>query len=138
MKRLIVLSALLAVLLSSAAVGARRDFGKFSVDVPNGWRAVQDDSRVTLEKGSMIMEIELASMGKKSLDVKAKEIARQYGSSDCEDIEDYYIFTYVEDGIESFGRVSEPKKGMYLLVLITPNEHPNGVMFKIEESIRVK
>lgn len=128
----------MAVLLSSAAFGARRDFGKFSVDVPKGWSANNDGSRVTLTRGNMIMEIELASMGKKSLDVKAKEIARQYGSSDCEDIEDYYIFTYVEDGIESFGRVSEPKKGMYLLVLIAPHDHPNDVMFNIEDSIRVK
>lgn len=136
MKRLIALSVLLVVLLSSAAFGARQDFGKFSVDVPKGWRAEQDGSRVTLTKGNMIMEIELASMGKQSLDSKAEEIARHYGSSDCEDIEDYYTFTYVEDGIESFGRVSEPKKGMYLLVLITP--HDNDVMFDIEDSIRVK
>lgn len=138
MKRLFALSALLLLLLSSAAFGARRDFGKFTVDVPNGWRAVQDDSRVTLKKGSMIMEIELASRGKKSLDTIAREIAEQYGSDDCEDVEDYYVFTYEEDDVESFGRVSAPKKGMYLLVLITPNEHPNGVMFDIEESIRVK
>lgn len=136
MKRLFVLSALLLFLLSSAAFGARRDFGKFSVDVPKGWRAVQDDSRVTLTKGNMIMEIELASLGKKSLETIAKEIARQYGSSDCEDIEDYYIFTYVEDGVESFGRVSAPKSGMYLLVLMCP--HDNDMMFDIEESIKVK
>ena len=136
MKRLFVLSALLLLLLSSATFGARRDFGKFSVDVPKGWRAVQDDSRVTLTKGNMIMEIKLASRGKKSLRTIAREIAQQYGSDDCEDIEDYYIFTYVEDGVESFGRVSAPKSGMYLLVLMCP--HDNDMMFDIEESIKVK
>ncbi|MBR0168117.1 MAG: hypothetical protein IJQ08_05565 [Synergistaceae bacterium] len=136
MRRLFALSALLLLLLSSTAFGARRDFGKFSVDVPKGWSADSDGSRVTLMKGRMIMEIELASRGKKSLDTIAKEVARQYGSRDCEDIEDYYVFTYTEDGVESFGRVSAPKKGMYLLVLMTP--HDNDVMFDIEESIRVK
>ena len=124
------------MLLSSAAYGKVQDFGKFTVNVPNGWRAEHEGSRVTLMKGRMIMEIELASRGKKSLDTIAKEIARQYGSRDCEDIEDYYVFTYTEDGVESFGRVSAPKKGMYLLVLMTP--HDNDAMFDIEESIRVK
>ena len=87
-------------------------------------------------KGRMIIEIVADSRGGRSLEAIAKEVAEQYGSSDLEDIEDDYIFTYVEDGIESFGRVSSPKKGMYLLVLMTP--HDNDAMFDIEESIRVK
>lgn len=136
MKRLFALSLLLVVLLSSAAFGKVRDFGKFTVDVPKGWSADTYGSRVTLMKGHMIMEIEVASRGKKSLDRIAEEIASQHGSDDCEEIEDYYTFTYVEDGFESFGRVSEAKRGQYLLVLITP--HDNDVMFDIEETIRVK
>ncbi len=136
MKRIVALSALLVVLVSSAAFGAVKDFGKFTVNVPKGWKVNHDGSRVTLTKGRMIMEIALESLGGKSLDDVAEEIAEQYGSDDMEDIEDYYTFTYTEDGVESFGRVSSPKKGMYLLVLITP--HDNNAMWKIEDSIRVK
>lgn len=136
MKRLLALSLLLVVLLSSAAFGRVRDFGKFTVDVPKGWSVDTNDSRVTLMKGRMIMEIEVASRGGKSLEKIALDIASRYGSNDCEDIEDYYVFTYVEDGVESFGRVSEAKRGQYLLVLIAP--HDNDVMFNIEETIKVK
>lgn len=136
MKRLFALSVLLAVLLSSAAYGKVRDFGKFTVNVPKGWTAEHEGSKVTLMKGSMMMEITLDSRGGRSLEAVAKEIAEMYGSSDLEDIEDDYIFTYVEDGIEGFGRVSSPKKGMYLFVLISP--HDNEVMFDIDDSIKVK
>lgn len=136
MKRLFALSALLAVLLSSAAYGKVQDFGRFTVNVPKGWTVEQEGSRVTLMKGRMIMEIVADSIDGRSLEAIAKDAAEQYGSSDLEDIEDDYIFTYVEDGVESFGRVSSPKKGMYLLVLMTP--HDNEVMFDIDDSIRVK
>ena len=136
MKRLFALSALLAVLLSSAAYGKVRDFGRVTVNLPKGWTAEHEGSRVTLMKGRMIMEIVADSSGGRSLEAIAKDAAERYGSSDLEDIEDDYIFTYVEDGVESFGRVSSPKKGMYLLVLMTP--HDNEVMFDIDDSIKVK
>ena len=136
MKRLLALSLILALLFSSAAFGAVKDFGKFTVNVPKGWSIDHEGSRVTLTKGRMIMEIILESTGGKSLDDIAQEIAKQYGSDDMEGIEDYNVFTYTEDGIECFGRVSIPKKGMYLLVLMCP--HDNEAMFDIEESIRVK
>ena len=136
MKRLLALPLILALLFSPAAFGAVRDFGKFSVNVPKGWQVDHEGSRVTLTKGRMIMEILCESMGRKSFDDVAQEIARQYGSDDLEGIEDYYTFTYIEDGVESFGRVSEVKGRMYLLVLMTP--HDNETMFDIEESIRVK
>ena len=136
MKRLLALSLVLAVLLSSAAFGAVREFGRFTVNVPKGWKVDHEGSRVTLMKGRMIMEILCKSTGGKSIDDIAQEIAEQYGSDDMEDIEDYYTFTYTEDGVECFGRVSNPKRGIYLLVLMCP--HDNEAMFDIEESIRVK
>ena len=136
MKRLLALSLILTLLFSSSAFGAVKDFGKFTVNVPKGWSIDHEGSRVTLTKGRMIMEIILESTGGKSLDDIAQEIAKQYGSDDMEGIEDYNVFTYTEDGVECFGRVSIPKKGMYLLVLMCP--HDNEAMFDIEESIRVK
>lgn len=39
MKRLLALSLVLAVLLSSAAFGAVQDFGKFTLNIPEGWTA---------------------------------------------------------------------------------------------------
>ncbi|MBQ3456352.1 MAG: hypothetical protein IJG36_07940 [Synergistaceae bacterium] len=136
MKRLLALSLILALLFSSSAFGAVKDFGKFTVNVPKGWSIDHEGSRVTLTKGRMIMEIILESTGGKSLDDIAQEIAEQYGSDDMEGIEDYNVFTYTEDGVECFGRVSIPKKGMYLLVLMCP--HDNEAMFDIEDTIRVK
>lgn len=136
MKRLAVLSVLAVLFSAISAFGAVKDFGKFTVNVPKGWRAEKEGSRVTLMKGRMIMEIVVDSLGGKSLETIAEEIGEQYGSEDLEDMEDDYIFTYTEDGVESFGRVNSPKKGMYLLVLMTP--HDNDAMFEIEESIRVK
>lgn len=136
MKRLAVLSVLAVLFSAVCAFGAVKDFGKFTVNVPKGWRAEKEGSRVTLMKGRMIMEIVVDSLGGKSLETIAEEIGEQYGSEDLEDMEDDYIFTYTEDGVESFGRVNSPKKGMYLLVLMTP--HDNDAMFEIEESIRVK
>lgn len=152
MKRLIALSILFTMLLSSAAFGARRDFGKFTVDVPKGWKTEdfrpkvwseneynpKYDSCIMMTKGRMEMKIEVGSRDGESLEAVAREIAAHYSSEDCEDMEDEYIFTYMEDGVKGFGRVSEPKRGMYLFVLITPHEHDNDVMFDIEESIRVK
>jgi hypothetical protein len=136
MKRLAVLSVLAVLLSAVSAFGAVKDFGKFTVNVPKGWRTEKEGSRVTLTKGRMIMEIVLESLGGRSLEAIAGEIGEHYGSEDLEDIEDYYVFTYREDGVGSFGRVSSPKKGMYLLVLMTP--HDNEVMFEIEETIKVK
>ena len=135
MKRLAV-AAVLVILSAMVAFGAVRDFGIFTVNVPKGWKVDHEGSRVTLMKGRMIMEILCESTGGKSIDDIAQEIAEQYGSNDMEDIEDYYTFTYTEDGVECFGRVSAPKKGIYLLVLMCP--HDNEAMFDIEESIRVK
>ncbi|MBQ2615997.1 MAG: hypothetical protein IJF90_03975 [Synergistaceae bacterium] len=88
MKRLFALSALLAVLLSSAAYGKVRDFGRFTVNIPKGWTAEHEGSRVTLMKGRMIMEIVADSRGGRSLEAIAKEVAEQYGSSDLEDNEE--------------------------------------------------
>ena len=135
MKRLAA-AAVLVILSAMVAFGAVRDFGIFTVNVPKGWKVDHEGSRVTLMKGRMIMEILCESTGGKSIDDIAQEIAEQYGSNDMEDIEDYYTFTYTEDGVECFGRVSAPKKGIYLLVLMCP--HDNEAMFDIEESIRVK
>lgn len=39
MKRLLALSLVLAVLLSSVAFGAVQDFGKFTLNIPEGWTA---------------------------------------------------------------------------------------------------
>lgn len=136
MKRLAVLSVLAVLFSAISAFGAVKDFGKFTVNVPKGWRTEKEGSKVTLMKGRMIMEIVVDSLGGKSLETIAEEIGEQYGSEDLEDMEDDYIFTYTEDGVESFGRVNSPKKGMYLLVLMTP--HDNDAMFEIEDSIRVK
>jgi hypothetical protein len=138
MKCLAVLLVLAVLLSAVSAFGAVKDFKDFTVNVPKGWRTEKEGSRVTLTKGSMIMEIVFDSRGGKSLEAIAEEIAEHYGSEDLEDIEDYYTFTYTEDGVESFGRVSSPKKGMYLLVLITPHDHDDDVMFEIEETIKVK
>ena len=135
MKRLAV-AAVLVILSAMAAFGAVRDFGIFTVNVPKGWKVDHEGSRVTLMKDRMIMEILCESTSGKSIDDIAQEIAEQYGSNDMEDIEDYYTFTYTEDGIECFGRVSAPKKGIYLLILMCP--HDNEAMFDIEESIKVK
>ena len=140
MKHLAVAVAVVLVVISAmSAFGAVREFDKIKVNVPKGWEAIDDGSWVTLrkKKGSAEMLIIVESREGKSLDRLAKEIAKQYGSRDMEDIEDYYVFTYKEDGIESFGRLSEAKRGQYLLVLMTPHSKTDE-MADIEETIVVK
>ncbi len=127
--------AILAVIFSSAcAFGAVKDFGSFKVNVPKGWKAEKDGTTVTLTKKNMMMLIDIDSRDGRSLEEVAREFAKEFNSSDLEDIEDYYIFTFNNDN--GFGRVSSVKGGKYLLVIMTGNR--DGEMADIDDSIRVK
>ena len=77
MKRLAVLAAVTAIFSAVMAFGGVQDFGKFTVDVPEGWTAKQDVNGVFISKnGTDGKDLEAVSLSSDSANGhSAKEIA---------------------------------------------------------------
>ncbi|MBQ7593910.1 MAG: hypothetical protein IJU48_06105 [Synergistaceae bacterium] len=104
MKRLFTLSALLALLLSSAAFGIVQDFGNFTLDIPQDWTAelFEEDT----EPGNYTLNIEKND--------QSSLMSFTYGKTDGYSIEDL-----LEDWINMEGGASKPKRtsdGYYIYI----------------------
>lgn len=149
MKRLFVLSALLAVLLSSAALGAVKDFGEFTLDIPEGWTAemFEEDTdpgiyTVNIEKDdkSCIMSFTYGKTDVNAIeDLVADWANMEQDSSEPQLTNDgYYMYTYTNgDGKKStvYAR-SESDGEMYIVAEMAGND--TQTMTAIRDSFALK
>lgn len=92
MKRAVILAAMMAMLTVAAAFGAVQDFGKFTVDVAEGWKTDQYYETVSITKYD-----ETASMSL-MMDSRRGKSAKQL------------MNFYIENFRGGFAEITEPKK----------------------------
>lgn len=106
MKRLLLLSVILALVLSSAAFGEVHDFGRFTLDVPEGWTASQTGDTIAVTRDDNMAQVTVM-------------ITNAEGNS-LKDIAEYEAKAYKENG---FTEVTEPERnsnGSYSFSAVNP------------------
>ena len=125
MKRLFVLSVLAVLFTAACAFGAVQDFGKFTLDIPEGWTANQDGSTVAVTKNdnTAAMSMTLDSAGGASLEELAAAFAKELNASDPKPTGDGdYTFMFKnQNGVDSNCLISGGE-GMYILVVMTGDD----------------
>lgn len=125
MKRLAVLSVLVVLFTAACAFGAVQDFGKFTLDVPEGWSASQDGSTAVITKNdnSAVISMTLESTGGASLEELAAAFAKELNASDPKPTGDGdYTFTFKnQHGVDSNCLLSGGG-GMYILIVMTGDD----------------
>jgi len=109
MKKLLVIALVLAVTLvfSVAALAAKQSFYGFSIDVPNGWQAIEDkgDYSVTISAldGSESIKFKHASREFTSAHSFAQSAAYDVGGSNpVEAIDGDFEFEFMDNGVKVF------------------------------------
>ena len=124
MKRSAVLSVMAVLLTAACAFGAVQDFGKFTLDIPEGWSASQDGETVAVTKAdnSAAMSITFDSAEGASLEELAAAFAKELSASDPKPTGDGdYTFSFNQNGVESKCLLSGGE-GMYILVVMTGDD----------------
>ena len=125
MKRLFVLSVLAVLFAASCAFGAVQDFGRFTLDIPEGWTAKQDGSTVAVTKNdnTAAMSVTFDSAGGASLEELAGEFVKQLNASEAKPTGDGdYTFTFRnQNGVDSNCLLSGGD-GMFILIVMTGND----------------
>lgn len=140
MKRSLAAIAVLAVVLSAAsAFGFVQQFGKFSVDVPEGWGANQEGPTVILIKNdhSASMSISVApteGMNRKAL---AEAFVKELNGRDLErDDDGDYTFTMTNaNGVDSHALLTGDDEE-YCLFVMTGIENARDEMMAILGSVK--
>lgn len=140
MKRLAVLAAVMAVLVSSAAFAGVQDFGKFTIDVPMGWTAEPDGETVGFTKNdntaSMSITVDTTD------GASAKEIADAFvqalnGKKLSGSGNDYTFEMTNANGVDSKCFLSSDGKN-YALIVVTGMENAPEDISKMMDSLTEK
>ena len=141
MKRLVVLAAVFAVLSAAMAFGGVQDFGKFTVDVPAGWTAAQDDETVGIVKNDNTAAVSITydSLDGATLEEAVDAFLESLGGKNPGKAGDkVYTFTFTNDnGVESKCYISGDDKN-YALIVVTGGENAADEISGILDSVQEK
>lgn len=140
MKRILALVAVL-VFVATAAFGAVQDFSKFSLDVPAGWSASEQDDTVTLiaDDKTASMTISVASTEGNSLEAVANGLSETLKGTKPEvDADGDYSFTFDNgNGVTSHALITGAD-GMFCAFVMTGIENKASDIQAILGSLKVK
>ncbi len=143
MKKLLALVVVLS-LAATAAFGAVQEFGKtvkYTLDIPAGWTASQEDSTtlVVADDNSASLTISVESTEGKSLDAVAKELSEALkGTTPEADADGDYSFTFDNgNGVTSHVLVTGDE-GMFCAFVMTGIENKADEIQAILGSLKVK
>ena len=113
----------LALTLALFMIGtaSAREFSKFSLDIPQGWNAMEENGvvAVTAPGNEAAISIAAERMEKQSLDVVTREFSRKLGGSEPQaDDQGVHTFSFTRDGVKSTCFCAL-KDGEFLLVTVT-------------------
>ena len=140
MKRL-AFAVVVVVLSAVMAFGAVQDFGKFTVNVPAGWTATQDEETVGIVKddNSASVSISYDSLDGSTLEEVADAFLEALnGKNPAKAAEGVYTFTMTNaNGVESMCYVTGDDKN-YGLVVVTGGENAPDEVSAIMDSLQDK
>ena len=128
---------LVVMLVASCAYAELQDFENFSLEIPEGWTAIEDGAVVSVSAndGSASLTITTDRPGDMSIEELASEIAREVGGTLPEkDSDDNYSFTF-DDG-KSLAVITGDED-FYMLIVGTDIED-NGQVGEILDSLEMK
>jgi len=133
MKRLLALSAVFALAMASAAFAGVQDFGKFTVDVPQGWTGTtqQGTAVITKNDNSAQLTISIEDAGGATKKELAEAFVAEFKKSFTEVSEpvadadgDYSWDMKTAAGADSHAMLSIEGKDFVLLVITNPQAAP--------------
>ena len=144
MKR-IVLAAAVAALFAAAAFGAVQDFGKFTLDIADGWTATQTGPAVVITKDDKTasMSITIDSAQGNSAETLAAAFVESFKPSfekvgtPEKDEEGDYSWDMVTNGVETHAMLSVDGDN-YMLITMTNAEAAADDMMAILNSVKEK
>ena len=140
MKRILALVAVL-VFVATAAFGAVQAFSKFSLDVPAGWSASEQDETVTLiaDDQTASLTISIASTEGKSLEVVANGLSEAFKGTKPEvDADGDYTFTFDNgNGVTSHALITGADD-MFCAFVMTGVENKGDEIQAILGSLKLK
>ncbi len=147
MKRLAV-AVMLVILSAVMAFGAVQDFGKFSLDVPEGWTASQEGSVVLLNKNdntaAMSITIDAVPAEVNGIDALAAAFAQEFAgsfksvSTPEKDSDGDYSWDMMNAQDVNTHAMLTVKDGNYMLLTMTGAENAADDMSAILESVEEK
>ena len=139
MKRL-ALSALVLALTAACAFGGVQDFGRFTIDVPAGWTATQDDSTVGIVKNDNTASLSITIDSTEGTPLKdiAEEFSKAFSGTKPEaDSDGDYSFEFNQNGVNSHCIITS-EEGEYALLVLTGLENAPDDMSAILGSFKMK
>ena len=139
MKRLLIALTLVAV-FAAASFADVQDFGKFTVDVPEGWTATQNGETVAIVKkdNTASMSITVDSTDGSSLKELADAFVEALGGRNLQVSDGTYQFEMTNaNGVDSKAVLSGDDKN-YALFVMTGIENAREDMSKILDSVKEK
>ncbi|MBQ9420055.1 MAG: hypothetical protein IJU31_06760 [Synergistaceae bacterium] len=127
MKRLFVAFALVALFAVAAFAGVQ-DFGKFTVDVPEGWTASQDGETVAFLKNdnTASASVTVAETEGASLKELADAFVEALGGKNLQPVDGTFTFEFTnENGVVSKAVLSGDDKNYALFVMTGIENAPN-------------
>lgn len=131
--------AVLAVLAFSAVAFAEvKDFGDFTVDVPDDWAAAQNGTTVaiTANDKSAAISVTVESTGGTPLKDLAAAFSQQLKGSEPALDDDVYRFTFTNpNGVESNAFLTENEDGKKYCLIVVTGENPalGGILDSITD-----
>lgn len=137
MKRL-VLAALLALALTSAAFAGVQDFGEFKADIPAGWTATKDGETVGIVKNdnTASMSVTVDSTDGASLEEIANAFVAELKGKDLKKDGEAYTFTFDNGNGVNSDAVIVTDSGKYALIVVTGRENAPEEVAQILSSIK--
>ena len=136
MKRLFMALTLVAIFAAASFAGVQ-DFGKFTIDVPEGWTAEQDGETVGIVKNdnSAAVSISVDTLDGDSLKDFADAFVKELNGKDLQFEDGAYKFVFSNaNGVESKAVLSCDDKN-YALFVITGAENAPDDIVKMMDSI---
>ena len=136
MKRLLTALTLVAIFAAASFAGVQ-DFGKFTIDVPEGWTAEQDGETVGIVKNdnSAAMSISVDSLDGASLKECADEFVKALNGKNLQLADGTYTFDFTNaNGVLSKAVLSGDDKN-YALFVITGAENAPDEISKMLDSV---
>ena len=137
MKRSLVLAAVLAFVLTSAAFAGVQDFGEFKVDVPEGWTATQDGETVGIVKNDNTAAMSItvdSSDGASAKEIAEAFVAELHGKNLAASGEGYTFDFDNGNGVKSEAIVITDG-GKYALIVVTGRENAPSEVAAIIDSL---
>ena len=153
MKRLLVLAVMLVLSLSLSASGEVHDFGRFTIDVPEGWTVSQKNatSAVTRNDGMAQVAVTISDSEGKSVNEILDMLVKAYKANGFTDIttpepdkdsEGYYSFNSVNPYgaacIEYVKVVDDEARMISIVIARGHEESAAGVIQKMLDTVKMK